>query len=181
MRVNIIGAGLAGLSAALTLAREGFECNLFSIQQSERAQSVMAEGGINAVLDTMDEDDKIEYHIRDTMDGGAELADPNAVEGMCRQAPAIIKELEQLGVPFGKNEKGIIQRNFGGQKKKRTAFVKSSTGKMLMSRSGSMRRRAWCTAFLTTGSRACLSLTANAAELSFPTISQARSLSFTVR
>ena len=133
MRVNIIGAGLAGLSAALTLAREGFECNLFSIQQSERAQSVMAEGGINAVLDTMDEEDKIEYHIRDTMDGGADLADPNAVEAMCRNAPAVIRELEQLGVPFGKNEKGIIQRNFGGQKKKRTAFVKSSTGKMLMS------------------------------------------------
>ena len=85
MRVNIIGAGLAGLSAALTLAKDGVECNLFSVQQSERAQSVMAEGGINAVLDTMNEDDKIEYHIKDTMDGGANLADPNSVDGLCRQ------------------------------------------------------------------------------------------------
>ena len=132
MRVNIIGAGLAGLSAALALAKEGIECNLFSVQQSERAQSVMAEGGINAVLDTMNEDDKIEYHIKDTMDGGANLADPNAVDGLCHSAPGIVRELEQLGVPFGKNEKGIVQRSFGGQKKKRTAFVKSSTGKMLM-------------------------------------------------
>ena len=132
MRVNIIGAGLAGLSAALTLAKDGVECNLFSVQQSERAQSVMAEGGINAVLDTMNEDDKIEYHIKDTMDGGANLADPNAVDGLCRNAPDIVRELEQLGVPFSKNEKGIVQRSFGGQKKKRTAFVKSSTGKMLM-------------------------------------------------
>ena len=132
MRVNIVGAGLAGLSAALTLAKDGVECNLFSIQQSERAQSVMAEGGINAVLDTMDEGDKIEYHFQDTMNGGANLADPNAVDGLCSNAPAIVRELETLGVPFGKNDKGIVQRSFGGQKKKRTAFVKSSTGKMLM-------------------------------------------------
>ena len=55
MKINIIGAGLAGLSAALTLAENGIKPNLISVQQSERAQSVMAEGGINACLNTMGE------------------------------------------------------------------------------------------------------------------------------
>ncbi len=132
MSITIIGAGLAGLSAALTLAEQGVSCNLVSAQASERAQSVMAEGGINASLDTMGEDDAVTYHFEDTMRGGVNLADPNAVWGLCQNAPAVVRRLYALGVPFSTNERGIVQRNFGGQKKKRTAFVKSSTGKMLM-------------------------------------------------
>ncbi len=132
MRINIIGAGLAGLSAAITLAENGVKSNLISSMQSERAQSVMAEGGINACLNTMGEDDKIEYHYEDTMRGGVDLADKKAVRGLCENAPEIVKEFYRLGVPFQTNDNGIVQRNFGGQKKKRTAFVKSSTGKMLM-------------------------------------------------
>ena len=57
MQINIIGAGLAGLSAAITLASHGQACRLFSLQPSERAQSVLAEGGINGALDTMGEGD----------------------------------------------------------------------------------------------------------------------------
>ena len=132
MRINIIGAGLAGLSAAITLAENGVKSNLISSMQSERAQSVMAEGGINACLNTMGEGDKIEYHYEDTMRGGVDLADKRAVRSLCENAPEIVKEFYRLGVPFQTNENGIVQRNFGGQKKKRTAFVKSSTGKMLM-------------------------------------------------
>ena len=132
MSINIIGAGLAGLSAALTLAEHGIKSNLISAQQSERAQSVMAEGGINACLNTMGESDKIKYHYEDTMRGGVFLSDPNSVKGLCEAAPSIVKKFERLGVPFEYNRNGIIQRNFGGQKKKRTAYVKSSTGKMLM-------------------------------------------------
>ena len=132
MSINIIGAGLAGLSAALTLAEHGIKSNLISAQQSERAQSVMAEGGINACLNTMGESDKIKYHYEDTMRGGVFLSDPNSVKGLCETAPSIVKKFERLGVPFEHNKNGIIQRNFGGQKKKRTAYVKSSTGKMLM-------------------------------------------------
>ena len=132
MKINIIGAGLAGLSAALTLAENGIKSTLISVQQSERAQSVMAEGGINACLNTMGEDDKIEYHYEDTMRGGVFLADPDAVRGLCEAAPGIVRKFARLGVPFEQNENGIIQRNFGGQKKKRTAYVKISTGKMLM-------------------------------------------------
>ncbi|MBR1534608.1 MAG: FAD-binding protein, partial [Ruminococcus sp.] len=132
MSINIIGAGLGGLSAALTLAQAGEKCSLISYAPSERAQSVMAEGGINAALDTMGEHDTVEEHYEDTMKGGVYLADPNAVWNLCSHAPKIVGELDRLGVPFSHNENGIVERSFGGQKKKRTAYVKSSTGKMLM-------------------------------------------------
>lgn len=132
-RVNIVGAGLAGLSAALTLAEEGVPCRLISAQASERAQSVLAEGGINAALNLMGEHDSVEEHYADTMRGGVWLADPNAVWGLVNDAPAIVRRLATLGVPFQREHGAMIQRNFGGQKKKRTAYAKSSTGKVLVS------------------------------------------------
>ncbi|MBQ9385060.1 MAG: FAD-binding protein, partial [Ruminiclostridium sp.] len=131
--INIIGAGLAGLSAALTLAENGIKCRLISAQQSERAQSVLAEGGINAALNTMGENDTPELHFEETLKGGCYLADPNAVEALTQSAPAVVKKLAFLGVPFNRNANGsIMLRSFGGQKKKRTAFAQSSTGKMIM-------------------------------------------------
>ena len=132
-RINIIGAGLAGLSAAITLSENGVPCNLISLQQSERAQSVLAEGGINGALNTMGEDDNTENHFNDTMKGGVFMADPNAVDGLTKNAPRIIRWLESLGVPFNMNGGEIVLRNFGGQKKKRTAYARSSTGKIIMS------------------------------------------------
>jgi succinate dehydrogenase / fumarate reductase flavoprotein subunit len=132
-KVNIIGSGLAGLMAAITLAQKGVPSRLFSPQSSERAQSVMAEGGINGVLNTMGEDDSVEEHFRDTMRAGCDLADPEAVRDLTQAAPRIIKMLRDLGVPFDQGKDGtILQRNFGGQKKKRTAYAKSSTGKIIM-------------------------------------------------
>ncbi len=131
--INIIGAGLAGLSAALTLAEKGIRCRLISAQSSERAQSVLAEGGINAALDTMGEGDTTALHCEETMKGGVMLADPYAVEGLTKHAPDVVRKLAELGVPFNRNEDGsLMLRSFGGQKKKRTAFAKSSTGKMIM-------------------------------------------------
>lgn len=130
--VNIIGAGLAGLSAALTLARMGVPCRLISPMPSERAQSVMAEGGINAALDTMGENDTPEEHFEDTMKGGAYLADPDAVWNLCSRAPETVRMLLSLGAALRTENGRPVLRNFGGQKKKRTAFAKSSTGKILM-------------------------------------------------
>lgn len=131
-RVTVIGAGLAGLSAARTLAEGGLEVILVSPLGSERAQSVMAEGGINAALDVMGENDSVFEHYQDTLKAGCFLADPNAVWGLCSEAPDIVRDLASLGVPFQRERGRMVQRNFGGQKKKRTAFAKSSTGKVLM-------------------------------------------------
>ncbi|MBR1591564.1 MAG: FAD-binding protein [Ruminococcus sp.] len=132
-RINIIGAGLAGLSAAIHLAKADIPCSLFSLQISERSQSVLAEGGINGALDTMGEGDVVENHFNDTMKGGVFMADPNAVENLTHGAPEILRWLESIGVPFNMENGNIILRNFGGQKKKRTAYAKSSTGKIIMS------------------------------------------------
>ncbi|MBQ9625409.1 MAG: FAD-binding protein [Clostridia bacterium] len=130
--INIVGAGLAGLSAAISLGERGIRCNLISLSPSERAQSVLAEGGINAALNTMNEDDSTDQHFKDTIIGGVYLADENAVYDLVNGAESIIKRLSSIGVPF-ENEKGrILLRSFGGQKKRRTAFVKSSTGKAIM-------------------------------------------------
>ena len=130
--VNIVGAGLAGLSAAITLAEAGNPCRLISLQPSERAQSVLAEGGINAALNTMGEGDCTENHFADTMRGGVWLADPNAVANLTSHAPEILRWLEKLGVPFNRTDTDISLRNFGGQKLKRTAYARSSTGKIIM-------------------------------------------------
>ena len=130
--VNIIGAGLAGLSAAFTLARMGVPCRLVSAMPSERAQSVMAEGGINASLDTMGENDTPAQHFEDTMRGGVYLADPNSVWKLCSKAPETVNMLLSLGAALRTENGRPVLRNFGGQKKKRTAYAKSSTGKILM-------------------------------------------------
>ena len=131
-KVIVIGAGLAGLSAAVELAKRNIGCDLISAQPSERAQSVLAEGGINAALDLMGEGDTVTEHFEDTMRGGAYLADPNAVAGLTESAPEIVRRLSRLGVPFQMENGRMIQRSFGGQKKKRTAYAKSSTGKAIM-------------------------------------------------
>ncbi len=130
--VNIVGAGLAGLSAALTLAKQHQPCRLISAQASERAQSVLAEGGINGALNNMGEEDSILLHEEDTCLAGCQIADEEAVRGLTGHAPFIIQMLAELGVPFNRQDGKILQRSFGGQRKKRTAFAKSSTGKMIM-------------------------------------------------
>lgn len=132
--VTIIGSGLAGLSAAYTLAKQNIPCSLISRYHSERAQSVLAEGGINAALDTMGQGDSPQLHCEETLKAGVWLADPNAVRGLTYGAPEVVLQMAALGVPFNQQENGkLILRSFGGQKKKRTAYARSSTGKMLMS------------------------------------------------
>ena len=131
-KIVIIGAGLAGLAAALETAQSGHEAVLVSLQPSERAQSVMAEGGINAALNTKDENDSPAQHAADTFRAGCELGDFAAISRMTEAAPNIVRRLYGLGAQFNMSGGEIDLRNFGGQKKKRTAFVQSSTGKQIM-------------------------------------------------
>ncbi|MDR1060765.1 MAG: FAD-binding protein, partial [Clostridiales bacterium] len=131
--IIIIGAGLAGLSAAIVAAENGREATLVSAMPSERAQSAMAEGGINAALDTMGEGDSAAEHFADTMAAGAGLADPNAARALAEAAPGIVRRLAALGTVFNVQSGGELDlRNFGGQRKKRTAFAQSGTGKQIM-------------------------------------------------
>lgn len=131
--IVILGAGLAGLSAALQAVKNECEVKLISSMPSERAQSVMAEGGINAALDTKGENDSPLQHYLDTVKAGCNLANPNAVWNMTQAAPKLIQDLYKMGVQFNVTEDGELDlRPFGGQKKRRTAFAKSDTGKQLM-------------------------------------------------
>ena len=131
-RVNIIGSGLAGLYLSIILARRNIESNLFSQMPSERAQSVLAEGGINVALNTMGEDDNLNNHFNDTLKGGDYLENENNIWQLINNSVNIINDLIKLGVPFNRENDHLVLRNFGGQKKKRTAFSKTSTGKMIM-------------------------------------------------
>lgn len=131
--ILIIGAGLAGLSAAVTCAKAHHTVVLISALPSEQAQSIMAEGGINAALNTKGEDDAPAQHYEDTLQAGCALADPNAVWNLTQAAPDIVRHLAAYGVPFNQTVSGDIDlRPFGGQHKRRTAFVQSDTGKQLM-------------------------------------------------
>ena len=132
--ILIIGSGIAGMSAAISLAEQGIHSVLVSPFPSERSQSVMAAGGINAALDHLDEGDSVESHIQDTLKGGCYIAGQTAVEGLCRTAPDTIRWLESLGTVFTLNKNGKIdQRAFGGQSHKRTCYAGSSTGKQIVS------------------------------------------------
>ena len=128
--VLIIGSGLSGLSCALELAKNGIHSDLVSPYPSERAQSVMAAGGINAALG---KDDSPEQHAADTLKSGGDIAGKDAVLGLCSAAPEIVRWLESLGVMFSRDERGeVALRAFGGQSRNRTAYAGASTGKQIM-------------------------------------------------
>ena len=132
-KVLIIGCGVSGLSSAITLAEKGIKSVMISPFPSERAQSVMATGGINAVMDVHDSGDSIEKHIEDTISGGHFIAGTEAVRGLCTFAPKIIDQLERMGTVFTKDPDGNFSRRaFGGQSYKRTLFSGASTGKQIV-------------------------------------------------
>lgn len=128
--VLIIGAGLSGLSCAIELAENGISSIVVSPYPSERAQSVMAAGGINASLG---DDDSFEQHAMDTLKSGGNIAGEKAVAGLCSNARNIVNWLENTGVVFNRDENGkAALRAFGGQSKNRTAYAGASTGKQIM-------------------------------------------------
>ena len=129
-QVLIIGSGLSGLSCALELAKNGIRSTLVSPYPSERSQSVMAAGGINA---SVGKDDSAELHAEDTLKSGGNIAGKRAVLELCSSAPEIVRWLESLGVVFNRDENGEVSlRAFGGQSRNRTAYAGACTGKQIM-------------------------------------------------
>jgi succinate dehydrogenase / fumarate reductase flavoprotein subunit len=112
--VIVVGAGGAGLRATFGLAEKGLKAACISKVFPTRSHTVAAQGGISAALGNMGEDDW-RFHFYDTIKGSDWLGDQDAIEYMCKNAPAAIIELEHYGVPFSRTDEGkIYQRPFGG-------------------------------------------------------------------
>jgi len=133
MEILIIGCGISGLSAAIEAAESGDHVTLVSPYPSERAQSVMAAGGINACLNKNGENDTPLDHVRDTLKGGCFIENEKEVQSLCEAAPGHIAWLESLGVVFSRDEDlSLSQRQLGGHCHKRTAFAGACTGKQIV-------------------------------------------------
>ena len=110
----VVGAGGAGLRAALQLAETGLRVAVLSKVFPTRSHTVAAQGGVGAALGNMGEDSWL-WHMYDTVKGSDWMGDQDAIEFMCREAPQRVYELEHYGMPFDRNEDGTIyQRPFGG-------------------------------------------------------------------
>ncbi|MEN8722493.1 MAG: succinate dehydrogenase flavoprotein subunit [Alphaproteobacteria bacterium] len=112
--VIVVGAGGAGLRATMGAAKAGLKTACLTKVFPTRSHTVAAQGGISAALSNMEQDDW-RYHMYDTVKGSDWLGDQDAIEYLCREAPAAVLELEHFGVPFSRTEDGkIYQRAFGG-------------------------------------------------------------------
>ncbi|WP_434355928.1 succinate dehydrogenase flavoprotein subunit [Parasalinivibrio latis] len=135
----VIGAGGAGMRAALQISQLGMSCALLSKVFPTRSHTVSAQGGITVALGNSHEDNW-EWHMYDTVKGSDYIGDQNAIEYMCKTGPEAIIELEKMGLPFSRFENGgIYQRPFGGQSKNfggeqaaRTAAAADRTGHALL-------------------------------------------------
>ena len=129
--VLIIGAGLAGLRAAVEATRLGLDVAVISKVHPVRSHSNAAQGGINAPL--TDRGDDWEGHALDTIKGSDYLADQDAVEIMSTEAGDAVIELERMGVIFNRGDDGRLgTRRFGGQLVARTFFVGAITGSAIL-------------------------------------------------
>jgi succinate dehydrogenase / fumarate reductase, flavoprotein subunit len=127
--VLVIGAGGAGLRAAIEAAANGVSVGLICKSLLGKAHTVMAEGGIAAALSNVDERDNWKVHFADTMRGGQYLNDWRMAELLAKEAPDRVRELEAWGALFDRTTDGrILQRNFGGHKYPRLAHVGDRTG-----------------------------------------------------
>ena len=112
--VVVVGAGGAGMRAALTLSEAGLKVAVLSKVFPTRSHTVAAQGGIAASLGNVNEDNW-HWHMYDTVKGSDYLGDQDAIEYMCRAAPEVVYELEHYGMPFDRLDSGkIYQRPFGG-------------------------------------------------------------------
>jgi succinate dehydrogenase / fumarate reductase flavoprotein subunit len=128
--VLVIGTGAAGLRAGIELAENGVQVLCVGKRRRDDAHTVLAAGGINAALGTMDPDDSWEQHAADTLREGYWLADPRSVEVLCREAPTAIDELVRWGAQLAREEDGrLTQRFFGAHTYRRTCFAGDYTGR----------------------------------------------------
>jgi succinate dehydrogenase / fumarate reductase flavoprotein subunit len=136
--VIIIGGGISGLTAALQ-ASSNCDVGVISKVHAIRSHSGAAQGGIAASLGN-EEVDRWEWHMYDTVKGSDYLADQDMVEILVKEAPAVVKELDKMGVPFSRNVEGkIAQRLFGGHTSnmgeapvKRACYASDRTGRVIM-------------------------------------------------
>src|ERR1700753_3727898 len=127
--VLVIGAGGAGLRAAIEASAAGAKVGVVSKSLLGKAHTVMAEGGGAAALANVDTRDSWRVHFADTMRGGQYVNNPRMAEIHARQAPDRVRELEAWGALFDRTAAGrILQRNFGGHRYPRLAHVGDRTG-----------------------------------------------------
>jgi succinate dehydrogenase / fumarate reductase flavoprotein subunit len=127
--VLVIGAGGAGLRAAIEAASQGVSVGLVCKSLLGKAHTVMAEGGMAAAMGNVDDRDNWRVHFADTMRGGQYINNWRMAELHAQEAPARVKELEAWGALFDRTPDGrILQRNFGGHRYPRLAHVGDRTG-----------------------------------------------------
>ena len=130
--VVVVGAGCAGMRAAIEAFDAGANVAMISKIHPVRSHSGAAEGGINAALGNASEDDP-EKHAFDTVKGSDYLGDQEAIEILCREAPDDVYQLEHWGAVFSRTEDGrIAQRPFGAAGEPRTAYAADITGHVLI-------------------------------------------------
>ncbi len=133
--IIIVGAGGGGLFAALEAVRTDPRVSIAVVSKlyPTRSHTSAAQGGVNAALANKDRDDTVELHVFDTIKGSDYLADQDAVDYLCSQAPDVVRELENLGAPFSRFPDGTIaQRPFGGTVKDRCCYCADKTGHTLL-------------------------------------------------
>src|SRR4029453_15565564 len=127
--VLVIGAGGAGLRAAIEASASGVRVGLICKSLLGKAHTVMAEGGRAAAMANVDDRDNWRVHVADTMRGGQYLNNWRMAEHHAKEAPARVRELEAWGAVFDRTQDGrILQRNFGGHRYPRLAHVGDRTG-----------------------------------------------------
>ncbi|MDY0297377.1 MAG: succinate dehydrogenase flavoprotein subunit [Acidobacteriota bacterium] len=128
----VVGSGLAGMRAALELARNGIEVAVLTKVYPTRSHSGAAQGGIAAALANVAED-SLELHMFDTVKGSDYLGDQNVIELFVQEARKTVYDFEHMGVPFSRTEDGRInQRPFGGHSSPRACFSADITGHVLL-------------------------------------------------
>src|SRR5262245_33827171 len=130
--VLVVGAGCAGMRAAIEAYDAGADVAVISKLHPTRSHSGAAEGGINAALGNASEDDP-ETHAFDTVKGSDYLGDQDAIQVLCDEAPGDVYQLENWGAVFSRTEDGrIAQRPFGAAGAPRTAYAADITGHVLL-------------------------------------------------